>query len=200
MKILLGAFGPYLNQRTNSSQRLLSRINTEDHQIKKIILPVSYKSSYFINPIKKYHPNYFILIGNWEGKHVKIESKAHNKFITVKNPITRFLVNLYAYFSWMFFKKNLLASKLPKKKSLTYLPIEKNGPSTVRLSVTKSIKKASVHAGYFVCNYAMYVISRFLSENDYKTRFYFIHIPLNPTIAQQNEIFSLIRKLIHSKN
>lgn len=115
MSTIIGTFGAYLNQKTNSSQKVLSRIDFSDNRVKKITFPVSYSKKAFIKPIKKYQPKKIIIIGNWEGNHVKLESKAHNKYITLKSPIKRFLANTYSSILWLF-GKNITTNKLPQKK------------------------------------------------------------------------------------
>ena len=199
MKVVIGAFGAYLNQKKNSSEYLLRLIDTSMEDITTTILPVSYSKKAFIQPLKKYDPKIYIIIGNWAGNHVKLESKAMNKYVTLKSPLRRWLVNAYASVLWFFKKKNITVKKLPDKATLAHMPIEKKGPKYLKLKTIPKVKHLSVHGGYFVCNYAMYVIQRHILEKKLKTKFYFIHIPEKPTAHQEKEAIALIRSILHKQ-
>ena len=190
---LVTAFGPHLYFDKNSSQELLNSLPNKG-LIKKI-LPVNYFKRAILRPIKKYNPETLICLGADENKKFPVfETVAKNEMVTIKNPFVRFLAIIYSHFLWLF-GENLHIKKQPRKDQLTILKIDKKHKSKIRLH-TKVPKLEGIgvskDAGYFVCNYTIWVIEDYLQRNNIECNFYYIHIPQNPTTTQKKIIKDFI--------
>lgn len=190
---LVTAFGPHLYFDNNSSQDLLNSLPNKG-LIKKI-LPVNYFKRSILRPVKKYKPDVLICLGLDENKKIPVfETVAKNEMITIKNPFFRFLVKIYSRFLWLF-SRNIRIKNQPHKNKLTILKINKKHKSKIKLH-TKVPKLEGIgiskDAGYFVCNYTIWIIEEYLQKNNINCNFYYIHIPQNPTTTQKKIIKDFI--------
>lgn len=153
-QILLFGFGPFLKVKSNISKKILGGFSFPN--IKKRILPVKYDKKMIIKKLfdNKNKPDYVLGLGqHYSGNLLRIERKAQNLFWE------KIRVN----------KKECLATgiiqKTPEKYNLN-LKLPK-----------KEFSRISYDAGFYVCNYAMYIIMDYIKKKKLKTKFAFIHIP-----------------------
>lgn len=192
-KTLVAGFGDFLTSDTNSSEEFIKQL-PDNKKLTKILLPAGYFKKSLIKPIKKNKPQKVVFLGMHEGrKKPMFEVVANNRKITLKKPVYRFGISMYSHVLRVL-KKNLRIKKEPSKKDLIILPIEKKGPQTIKLQ-SKPPKKGiglSMDAGYFVCNYAMWIVERFLRKQSKDVEFYFIHIPKKLSSAQKKMLEEFI--------
>lgn len=195
-KILIAAFSDFLDNDFNSAENLLKKIPSEENIIKQIIL-VGYFKKNFLKKIKKSQPEKIVFLGmHTERKIPMFETVSINHKITLKNGFLRFLLDGYVNLLKLF-NKNLRVKKSPSKDILKLVPIEKKYHQKKLKLQTKPPKLEQIgiseNAGYFVCNYSMWVVERFLREKNISSKFYFIHIPPKINKLQEEELIKFIK-------
>ncbi|MFC1755223.1 hypothetical protein ACFL96_17835 [Thermoproteota archaeon] len=180
VKVIAG-FKPFLNYKRNSTEEFLKKI-PDSNNIKKVILPVWYSKHAILRPIKKYNPSTYIILGMWQGNHIKTETVAKNEYLTFKNPFMRLFIRILSLFR-INYKTD---KKIPKNKLITF-PIDKNKRKEIKIKPVKGIK-TSKDAGNFVCNYAIWVVRQYKP----KTNFHFIHVPENMNKTQEKRLLKII--------
>lgn len=185
MKItLVMAFGEFLHFNFNSAKEFLEKLPESPQLIKKI-LPVGYFKHDILKPIKEYKPERIIILGmNEDIKAPRFEMVAKNLRVVLKNPFYRFFASIYGY--WLKWNGQNIKIKNPiSKEKLTELPIDKNAINEIQLH-TKIPRVEGIgisrDAGNYVCNYAMWVVEKFIPEN---IAFYFVHLP--PKLEDNHE-------------
>jgi len=141
MKILVYGFKPYKHFKENVTEEIIRKIGNRPC-LRKVIVPVKFKSDYFLKRIKKIKPDIILGLGQHpRGRKIRIERKAINSKqynkerpeIIYKNKPKYYFVNL----------------KLKKDKN----------------------SWISYDAGKYVCNFSMYIISDFLKNKGVKFAF-----------------------------
>ncbi len=189
-KTLITGFGSFLQYETNSSKEFINNIPNNKNLIKHIF-PVGYFKNEFTKVIKKYKPQRIIALGlNEDISKPKFETVVNNQKITLKKPLMRFIANTYSF--WLKLnKKNLRIKKPIPESDLIVLPINKHEKSKIifqdKIPKFKEIT-ISKDPGYFVCNYAMWVIKEYIRKHKLNISFYFIHLPSKLTKAQTKEL------------
>jgi pyrrolidone-carboxylate peptidase len=196
MKVVVGAFGDFLQFDTNSSEKLLDKIPASAN-LAKVILPVGYFSGDFIRPLRK-HPSAYVILGMWQGKYCRFETVARNEMIVLKSPLQRCAVTAYSRMLKLFGRNFRVKGDIEKER-LTTMPIRKGGVSKIKLG-TKPPKisdiRASEDADNFVCNYAAWVVENYIRDKKLGTKFYFIHVPSKYTKKQETAVLSFVESLI----
>lgn len=172
VNILFG-FGAFLNVKSNITEKILSELHFKN--IKKIILPVEYSREKIISMLfnNKNKPDYIIGLGqHYTGKLLRIERKSENIFWE------KIEINNEKYLSTGMIQEKpdnyIVNLKLPKKK----------------------FSWISYDAGFYVCNYAMYLIMDYIKKNNLQTKFAFIHIPSNyPINKAKRELKEYLNEL-----
>lgn len=145
MNILIYGFKPYKKFKNNITQEILSKIPAR-RNLDKVIFPVKFDKQIFLKEVQFHKPDAIIGLGQHpRARKIRIERKAIN---------------------------------LKGSKDSGYQPIDKND-SRFRF-VTLKLKRdsqsyVSYNAGKYVCNFSVYILSRWSEENNVK--FAFIHIP-----------------------
>lgn len=189
-RTLVGCFGDFLTADENSSKKFVDSLPS-NKQLSKVVLPVGYFRRAFLKPIKKYKPQRVIYFGMHENRaQPMFETVAKNQMVTLKKPLVRFAVNVYSHLLRLK-RKNLRIKKQPSKDMLTILPISKSKERAITLH-TKPPKISQIpvskDAGYFVCNYQLWVVETFLRRHARAVEFYFIHVPAKLSASQKQAL------------
>ena len=148
MRLLIYGFGPYRQFQDNITEKIL-RLLPRRNGLKKIVFPVRFHRSQFLNAISKHRPDVVLGLGQCSrGRLLRIEAQAANR--KRNNPYEK--------------SKPILAGGAPKLKTHLKLTLGREG-------------KSSKKAGEYVCNYSMYVTLAFIERHALPIRFGFIHIP-----------------------
>ncbi len=145
MKILIYGFEPYKDFKKNISQEVINKVPAERNLV-KVVFPVKFDEQIFLKKMQNRKPDVIIGLGQHpRARKIRIERKAVN---------------------------------LKGSRKDGYRPISKND-SRYRF-VNLRLKEddhsyISYNAGRFVCNFSMYILSKWNEENNVK--FAFIHIP-----------------------
>jgi pyroglutamyl-peptidase len=179
MRILISGFAPFGGRDLNPTALLIEAINNnkihspDELKLETVILPVTFEDSYLVLKAKidSFNPDVVIAFGQAAGRaSIELESIAVNRIDAeiMDNAGNRPLDQL----------------------------INHNGPSSYPstlpiLGIEGALHKAGLpvkisnSAGTFVCNYLFY---RLMEENQESLRLCgFIHVPLLPEQAQENE-------------
>jgi pyroglutamyl-peptidase len=148
MRLLIYGFGPYRQFRDNITEKILRRLSRRNRR-KKIVFPVKFNKSQFLNAIKEHRPDVILGLGQCSrGRRLRIEIQAANRRRNNQDEEARPIV----------------AGGLPRLRTNLKLALGRQGESSNR-------------AGEYVCNYSMYVILNFIKRRQLPIRFGFIHIP-----------------------
>jgi len=196
LRFVLAAFGPYLDVERNISQEIVSQVQVP-HDAKKVLLPVGYNKQAFLRPLKK-NPRYYIILGSWQGSYLKIERYAKNNMIILTNPFWRACIQALTQVLWLF-KKNIRVKNIPDKKHFTFRKINEK-TNRDQLTISLPLKKEGIflsdHAGYFVCNYAMWTIQEQINKKKLRTKLFFVHIPEKATKKQEKLTIAFLKHLL----
>jgi pyroglutamyl-peptidase len=148
MRLLIYGFGPYRHFQDNVTEKIVGRLPRRDRR-KKIVFPVKFHKTQFLNPIKQHRPDLILGLGQCvHGERLRIEAQAVNRRRNSPDDKAR----------------PILAGGPPSLKTNLRLTLGRQG-------------KSSNKAGEYVCNYSMYVILDFIKRHRLPIRFGFIHIP-----------------------
>src|SRR5437870_9111916 len=148
MHLLIYGFGPYLGFHDNVTEKVVRKF-PKRRWLNKVIFPVRFQRSQFINAIKAYDPDVILGLGQCSrGRFLRIESTAINKRRNSKSE-----------------KARRIAADSSRRLS------------TFFFSSRRRHTRSSKDAGEYVCNYSMYVILDFLKRRRLPVRYGFIHVP-----------------------
>ena len=146
MKLLIYGFGPYREHKDNITTHIIEKLK-DQHDLTKVILPVEFKKTIFIDEIKRHKPDIILGIGQHpRAKKIRIERKSVNQKRYSKEDEMKQI------------------SKYGPEKHLVNLKLKKD-----------DLSRITYNAGDYVCNYSMYIITDFCKVKGLK--FAFIHIP-----------------------
>ncbi len=146
MRLLIYGFGPYRQFKHNVTEKILRRFPRRAG-LKKIVFPVRFHKSQFINAIKEHKPDVILGLGQCSrGRSLRIERQAVNKRRNEKSEKPRPI--------------------LPGGPSR----LKTNLKLTLR-------GRYSNNAGEYVCNYSMYLMLDFINRRHLPIFYGFIHIP-----------------------
>jgi len=148
MRLLVYGFGPYRQFKDNVTGRILSQLPHRSG-LKKVVFPVRFHKSQFINALETYDPDIVLGLGQCSsGRHLRIESRALNR------------------------RRNH-----PQEKIRPIVPTGPRELKTdFKLDLGRR-GRPSNSAGDYVCNYSMYLMLNFIKRRRRKVRFGFIHVP-----------------------
>ena len=145
-KIFVYAFKPFGKYKHNVSEEVLRKIPKKSG-IKKIVFPVGFKQEIVSTPIERWKPDFILGLGQCPAEaKIRIERKAKNQW--------------------------------KKSKASPIRPITKRGSASYAASwkiPADRQSRISRNAGWFACNFSMYVIARWAEKNG--KQFAFLHIP-----------------------
>ncbi len=148
MRLLIYGFGPYRQFRDNITEKIVRRLPRRSG-LKKIVFPVKFHKSQFLNAIKEYRPDVILGLGQCSrGQRLRVETQAANRRRNSQEEKAR----------------PILSGGSPRLRTHLQLAVGRQGESSNR-------------AGEYVCNYSMYVILDFIKGRRLPIRFGFIHIP-----------------------
>lgn len=148
MRVLVYGFGPYRNFQSNITESILRKL-PRSHRLHRIIFPVEFNKSQFLDSIRQYKPNVVLGLGQCSrGRRLRIEVQAVNRRRHHKGEKARPIVPGGA------------------------LRLRTN----LRFDLGRRAR-LSQNAGDYVCNYSMYVVLDFLKRSRAPIRFGFIHVP-----------------------
>src|SRR5919109_485409 len=148
MRLLLYGFGPYHRFRTNITEAIVRQF-PKHRWTKKVVFPVRFRKSQFINAVRDYRPDVILGLGQCSrGRRLRVESTAVNQRRDSKTEKARPIV----------------AGGFRRLSTNLKLNL---GPAA----------RSSSDAGDYVCNYSMYIILDFLKRRRLATRFGFVHVP-----------------------
>ena len=148
MHLLIYGFGPYLGFHDNVTEKIVRKL-PKRRWLKKVIFPVRFHRSQFINVIKAYDPDVILGLGQCSrGRLLRIESTAINQRRNSKSE-----------------KARRIAADSSRRLS-----------TNLKLNLGRQAR-SSKDAGEYVCNYSMYVILDFLKRRRLPIRYGFIHVP-----------------------
>ncbi len=173
MKVLLTAFEPFNNERTNISQEVLELINLE---IDKVILPTEYTKSFAVleSHLEKNHYDKIILIG---------EARKRSKIC----------LEIIA--------QNIEDATIPDNADSLRVDQEiiEGAPLALRtnfnldnIEICSTIKK-SYHAGNFVCNSLYFKTLNHIYQNNVKSTCIFVHLPIMDREEAKLHIEKIVR-------
>ncbi len=169
MKILLYGFKPYKKFKSNITEEIINKISPRK-DLRKVVFPVKFNKRIFLKEVRFYKPDIIIGLGQHpRGKKIRIERKTIN---------------------------------LRGSKDKGYRAIDRKGTKFqfVNLRLKKDdISRLSYKAGKYVCNFSIYILSKWSRENNIK--FAFLHIPksFNVSLAV-NFVESKIEKVRLQQN
>lgn len=169
MKILLYGFKPYKKFKSNITEEIINKISPRK-DLRKVVFPVKFNKEIFLKEVRFYKPDIIIGLGQHaRGKKIRIERKTIN---------------------------------LKGNKDKGYRAIDRKGTKFqfVNLRLKKdNISRLSYKAGKYVCNFSIYILSKWSRENNVK--FAFLHIPksFNASLAV-NFVESKIEKVRLQQN
>jgi len=178
--ILLTGFGPYKGHFENLSSEIVRELSlgTQNIQIKKEILPVSWKRSIdlYLNLLVEanYKPDLVVLLGIHTSKKYALERFGWN-FKIGEDIEGRFKIGLIKVCSRPLFKTIINLNEV--------------------YSAVKDISQLYISnfAGSYLCNY-LYYWALFLSKREYPV--IFIHIPADDNIIESIKIIENVIKVI----
>ena len=148
MRLLIYGFGPYRQFQDNVTERILRRFPRR-RGLKKIVFPVRFHRSQFINAVKEHKPDVILGLGQCSrGQRLRVEARAINKRRDHEHEKGRAIMTAGS---------RTLRTQLQ-------VALGRQGQS-------------SSDAGDYVCNYSMYIILDFIGRRRLPIRFGFIHIP-----------------------
>lgn len=166
MRLLIYGFGPYRQFKKNITEKIVRSLPPR-RGIKKIVFPVRFSKSQFLNALRRFRPDVVLGIGQCsQGRHLRIERRAVNKRRSGK-------------------KGKTVVSGGPRWLSTT-LKLGRGGQA-----------RFSNDAGDYVCNYSMYVILDYLERKRLATRFGFVHVPHNYSAPKAKRFLIGETKRIH---
>ena len=153
MKLLIYGFGPYKEHKDNITTHILKKLK-DRQDLTKVILPVEFKKTIFIDKIKRHKSDIILGIGQHpRAKKIRIERKSVNQKRYSKEDEMKQI------------------SKYGPEKHLVNLKLKKD-----------DLSRITYDAGDYVCNYSMYIITDFCKVKGLK--FAFIHIPKRYDLKQ----------------
>jgi len=167
MRLLVYGFRPYRQYKENITEKIIKRL-PKRRGLRRVVFPVRFQKSQFIEAVKKYKPDVILGLGQCsKGSRLRIESRGVNK------------------------RRN---DRKERKK-----PIVPGGSRWLSTNLkTKPGRQARIShdAGDYVCNFSIYVILDFLKHRNLATRFSFIHIPHDYSLAlAQRLLLRVARKI-----
>ena len=155
MRLLIYGFGPYKQFKENITEKIVRRL-PEKKGLRKIVFPVRFQKRQFIAAIKEYKPDTILGLGqSSRGSYLRIELRAVNRKRVDKTERPRSIV--------------------PGRSKWLQTNLRLDGGYRARLSYS---------AGDYVCNYSIYVILEYIRRNRLPTRFGFVHIPHEYSLAR----------------
>jgi pyroglutamyl-peptidase len=156
MRILIYGFGPYRQFRNNITEKIVRALPRRSG-LKKIVFPVRFHKSQFIEAVKRFSPDIVLGLGQCSrGRILRLETRAANQW------------------------RN---SKLDKPKPT----VPGGPPKLSTNLKLKLARRARVSndAGDYVCNYSMYVMLDYIKRRRLPVLYGFIHVPrvYDPKIA-----------------
>jgi pyroglutamyl-peptidase len=146
MRLLIYGFGPYRQFKDNVTEKILRQFPRRAG-LKKIVFPVRFHKSQFINAIQKYKPDVILGLGQCSrGRSLRIERQAVNKRRNEKSDEPR----------------RILPGGPARLR--TNLKLTLGG-------------RYSNNAGEYVCNYSMYLMLDFINRRHLPICYGFVHIP-----------------------
>lgn len=163
--ILIHGFGPFRRYRRNVTQAILEALPPHPNW-HTAVLPVRFEPEIFLPLVESLNPDYILGLGQCpRGELIRIERRSYNLMRDRS--------------------KNLEA------------PIDPDGPGLITPSwriPTNSRRRNSYDAGRYVCNYSMYLFSRYAAEHQRK--YAFLHIPRTFSVQSGvREIVNLLSRL-----
>ncbi len=147
MNILVHGFGPYKNWQDNVTVKVLDRLRDRKGLYRKIF-DVRFDEDMFLSVARELRPDVVIGTGQHpRARRIRIERKARNRMRDSREEEPR--------------------------------PIEKEGPEKVFLNLKLPQvpgTRVTYDAGDYVCNYSMYVFTRWCVPRD--IGYAFLHIPM----------------------
>jgi pyrrolidone-carboxylate peptidase len=126
--LLIYAFKPFAGNKQNISQETLKKLHARD-AVKKVALPVNFRSSVFLDTVEKVQPDAILGLGQYpRGGKIRIERRAKN---------------------WQGSKAQPVRNITKDRESIAFATLKLQPDTSSRLSYD---------AGNFVCNYSMYVL------------------------------------------
>lgn len=146
MRLLIYGFGPYRQFKDNVTEKILRQFPRRAG-LQKIIFPVRFHKSQFVNAIKDHKPDVILGLGQCSrGRGLRIERQAANKRRNEKSDEPRPIIPGGA------------------ARLRTNLKLALGG-------------RSSNNAGEYVCNYSMYVMLDFITRRHLPICYGFVHIP-----------------------
>ena len=153
MKLLIYGFGPYKEHKNNITTDIIKKLKDRQN-LTKIILPVTFNKTIFLDEIKRHKPSIILGMGQHpRAKKIRIERKSINQKRYSKEDEIKQI------------------SKYGPEKHLVNLKLKKD-----------DLSRITYNAGDYVCNYSMYIITEFCKVKGLK--FAFIHIPKRYDLKQ----------------
>ncbi|MCP4522753.1 MAG: hypothetical protein GY828_00880 [Candidatus Gracilibacteria bacterium] len=178
-KVLLCYFGNFLCYDFNSSKIFVEE-SIESERIDKVELGVFYHKGNILREITKKKYDKIVIFGmRGDIKKPSFEQYAKNEMKHIRNPIYRFICNIYLYYLNIR-KVNFTSKKQISEKFFKIFQIEKSKEKIIKLRSECPVISGldiSQDAGNYVCNYTMWVVEKFLKKYQKDTEFYFIHLP-----------------------
>lgn len=168
MKILVSGFKPFLNEKINPSEMLVSRLSSQFADIKTVVLPVEFEKAFLAlqTEIEKKSPDFVIMLGQASGRSkICFEKVALNWNQTENTDESAFKPAVGEIISG---QPLALMSRFPIDR--VYLNLKQTG-LPVELSFS---------AGTFVCNNLYYKVLK----NYPQIPAVFVHVPCLPEQVQ----------------
>jgi pyroglutamyl-peptidase len=148
MRILVYGFGVYRSFKENVTEKILRRLPRR-RQLRKIIFPVRFHRSQFIDAVRKHDPEVILGLGQCSrGRRLRIERRAVNRRRNDRHERATPII------------------RGGSRQLSTILKLNIGPPA-----------RFSRDAGDYVCNYSMYVILDYLKRRRVPVRFGFVHVP-----------------------
>lgn len=163
--ILIYAFEPFLRYRRNVTQAIVEALPARP-EWHSAILPVRFEPEIFLPLVESLNPDYILGLGQCpRGAQIRIERKAHNL--------------------------------MRHRRSEPGEPIDAEGPAQLvpnwRIA-PNSRRRDSYDAGRYVCNYSMYLMSRYAETHG--SNYAFLHVPRTYSVrSATREIVALLEAL-----
>jgi pyroglutamyl-peptidase len=155
MRLLIYGFRPYRQYKENITEKIIKRL-PKRRGLRRVVFPVRFQKGQFIEAVKKYKPDVILGLGQCSrGRRLRIETRAVNK------------------------RRN---DRKERKKPI--VPGGSRWLSTNLKMRPGRQARISHDAGGYVCNFSIYVILDFLKHRNLATRFGFIHISRDYSLAR----------------
>ena len=182
MKILVSAFDAFAGEKINPSYEVLKLLPDfiGKNQVIKLQIPTVYSKAplNFINKLIEAKPDYAFSLGQAGGRSaVTIERVAINIDDSSTKDNEGEIRNDY-----------IIDEEGPSAYFST-LPVKDLVKSVKDIGVPCSLSNT---AGTFVCNHVMYSVLNYITKNNLKTKYGFIHIPyMHEQVLEKNSVSSM---------